>query len=34
MTVPDHIPGDPVVWCQFDRETQKIKDFIYGEDGE
>lgn len=34
MTVPDHIPGDPVVWCHFDRETQKIKDFIYGEDGE
>lgn len=31
MTVPEHIPGDPVVWCHFDRETEKIMTFIYGD---
>lgn len=32
MTVPEHIPGDPMVWCHFDKETAKIMTFIYGEE--
>lgn len=32
MTVPEHIAGDPVVWCHFDKETAKIMEFIYGDE--
>lgn len=31
MTVPEHIPGDSVVRCHFDKETEKIMTFIYGD---
>lgn len=32
MTVPEHTPGEKIIWCHFDKETARIMTFIYGEE--